>query len=198
MTTTTHFRLRLLLCAVAGGVLAGAAMVGFGVTAASATPQDLCQLLPALCPTTTVPKAPPTTHASLATTAPTPAPPATTHPAGSTATTKPAPRRVIPQPSVGAAGLAVPQGPAEMPSLGTTDPPAPLLAATAIPSITPTTDPSALSGLVGAAGESASGTRSANAALRIALSMLALVIAGLATAQLPESRRTPRSEDPAF
>jgi hypothetical protein len=62
--------------------------------------------------------------------------------------------------------------------------------------VTPTIVPSPLSGLV--ATTPGATTADDHAAARIALCLLVIVVAGMATAQLPASRRSPHQDEAAF
>jgi hypothetical protein len=196
--------IRLVGVAATAGLLASTAALWAGASPAGATSRDgLCTLLPALCPPTT--KTTPTTAAAT-TTPPTTKAPVTTPPgatkaatgstAASTQRSTTANRSQPAVASVGAAGLPAPAlAPADMPALGA-DAAAPELAVTATPTTTALTGPPAFSGFVGV---SAPGLPNAHKTLRIALSILVLVVAAVATAQLPASRRSPRpaGESPA-
>jgi hypothetical protein len=185
--------IRLVGFALGAGALASVAVLWLGVIPARAAARTgICiPLLPSTCPTTTVATTPPTTKAPPTTTATT-VPPKTGHPASTVAGTSrtTAPRRTTAAPSVGAAGLpALPAGTGD-PLLATgADPSAPQLAGTPAPSspAVATTSP-ALSGLVGAT----KGLPNDHATVRIVLSIGGLLVAALAIAQLPASRRSPR------
>jgi hypothetical protein len=184
---------RFAMLAVAGATLAMALMLGGALSPAAASPRAGSCLLPGiLCPTTTVPRTvtttapvttvPPTTHPTTATTA---------APNKTTATTSPK-KSSSSQPSVGVAGLPV-TGSINLPAIGAdTVPAAPQLAGTPTPTVSTVlySPPTVLSGLVGA---TTRGLPNDHATLRIALSLLALVIAAVALAQVPGSRRSPRS-----
>jgi hypothetical protein len=191
--------IRLVGLAATGGLLASMVVLWSGVSTAGATSRDgLCTLLPALCPPTT--KTTPTTKAPVTTAPPTTKAPATTPPATTkpaTGTTAAATQRSTTAnrsgpavASVGAAGLSAPaMAPSDMPALGA-DAAAPELAVTAAPTTTVFTRvPPALSGLVGT---TTAGLPNDHKSLRVALSILVLLVAAVAAAQLPPSRRSPR------
>jgi len=183
---------RFAVLAVAGTTLAMSFLLGGVASRATASPRAGSCLLPGiLCPTTTLPRptattsapttAPPTTHPTTATTAVTKKSTATTSPKKSTS-----------GPSVGVAGLPV-TGSINLPAIGTdTVPAAPQLAGTPSPTVSTVlySPPTVLSGLVGT---TTGGLPNDHATLRITLSVLALVIAAVALAQLPGYRRSPRS-----
>jgi len=185
---------RVVVLALASGTLVLTAAFWTGASpagAASTTPATTCGILGLLCPPTTPAKAPVTT-----------APPTTVRQTTSTttakkpvttATTATQSRQPTGVASVGVAGLPL-AGVGNIPALGADPASAPQLAGTA--SATTTTvaaapptilTPRVVSGLVGATG----GLPNDHATLRIVLSVLALLIAGVAAAQLPASRRSP-------
>jgi hypothetical protein len=196
--------IRLVGLAAIGGLVACTAVLWSGVSPAGATSRDgLCTLLPALCPpstTKTTPTTAPATTAPPTTKAPVTTPPVTTKAAtGSTAAatqrSTTANRSGPALASVGAAGLPAPaQAPSDMPALGA-DAAAPQLAVTAAPATTVFTRlPPAFSGLVAT---TTPGLPNEHKTLRVALSILVLLVAAVATAQLPASRRSPRpASDP--
>ena len=191
--------IRLVGLAVASGALASTAVLWQAFSPAGATSNAPPCLLPILCPPPTAPKAPSTTKAPPTTTATT-APSST---ARTTATTAAARRpattnRATPAASVGAPSVAAPAlGPADLPALGTgSDAAAPLLAGASAPStiLGPSSPSPALSGLVG----TTKGLPNDHSQARLVLSILVLLIAATAAAQLPASRRFPRSDDDAL
>ena len=203
----TRAGIRGVLGALAASSVATVAVVAFTVTPARAdTSATVCTLLPILCPPTTKPKpppttSPPTTTAPAATTAPTAA---ATHASTARTTAKSvsaAPAKKAAPASVGTPGLLLPaSGALDLPADNAT---APQLATVAVPATAvPTTAVPALlgtlplSGLVGATQNPVSGLPSDHGPVRVALSLLVLVIAAVAAAQLPQSRRHPRPDEP--
>lgn len=191
-------RICLLFSAVAASAVATAAAIGFSVTPASAAAPGLCGVIPVLCPPTTPPKtAPPTTAPPATTTPPTTARPTVTTAVRKAAST--AARVVAPAvASVGGRGLSAPASEMDLPALGGTDAAAPQLAPAAAPTFAATSPQTVLSGLVGATGSPLGHMPSYHSRLRLALSVLVLLIAAVAAAQLPESRRAPQPEEPAI
>lgn len=176
-----------------------------GVTPASADLKSAGCILLILCPPTTPATTPPTTHAPVTTAPPTTAArPTTTAPAAKRSTTPATTGRVTAtRPAVGAGGVAAPSaGPIDLPALGTgSDPAAPQLAGTSAPTTTVAANaplvslvPLTPSGLVG----TARGLPDDHARVRVLLSILALLIAAVAVAQLPSRRRTPQADTDAL
>ena len=182
--------IRLVGISVATGIVAGTAVLGWAAPPASAASPGLCTLLPALCP----PAAPATTKPAPATTAPPKTtPPTTARAPAITAATTPrtttASRNASAVSSVGAGVL--PPSVAAVPG-STPDDAVPELAGLPTTSTTAisaaSVAPQALSGLGGAT----SGLPNDHSTLRVLLSLVVLLIAAVAVAQLPASRRLPR------
>ena len=179
------------LRAIAVLILLGAAVIGFAAAPASAaTGPGLCAVLPALCPPTTkAPTKPPVTTAPPTTASKAAARPTTTRPATTTTIVVHGASSLgsgqLPAGAAGGAGLgdAAPQ---LAPDMG------PQLAGSPAPATTVATLPGhAFSGLVGASG----GLPSDHSRAREALSIVVVLIAVLAAAQLPASRRSLRWPD---
>jgi hypothetical protein len=176
---------------VAAASLLAAVVLFWGAAPAGATSRGgLCNVLPTLCPTTTVPKttttkaAPPTTAKPVA---------ATTHPSAAATTTTTVKHTTVQQPAIGASGVPAP---VDLPALGG-DQTAPALANSATASTAPVVfAPLPVPGLVGSAAGTAAGLPDDHSAVRIAFALLVLVIAGVAIGQLPASRRSPRPTRP--
>jgi len=193
-------RFCMLLAALAATAVATAVAIGFSVASAGAAAPGLCGVVPVLCPPTTPPRtAPPTTVARVApatTTAPTTAHAPLTpvvKKAASTAARANAPAVA----SVGAGGLSVNAADIGVPALASNDAAAPELAPAGAPASIRAPTPTALSGLVGAAANPLRGLPDYHSRMRIALSVLVLLVAAVAAAQLPESRRSPQRKPPA-
>jgi hypothetical protein len=179
--------------AVAAGALVS--LAGLWLTAAPARASagaGVCiPLLPQTCTTTTKPTTT-TTKAPATTTPPTTA--KATH--STTTTTAPRAtttvvRRTPGVASVGAGGPPAPSSAGDPSALGTgVDPAAPQLAVTAPPTTTAVriAPPVALPAVAGGA----PGSRNDHASARLALSLLVVVVALVAVAQFPVSRRSPR------
>ena len=177
----------------AASFLAAAVLLWSAGPASAAGGSGVCNLLPGLCPTSTVPKTT-TTKAPPPTTAKPPAVTPATHPAAATTTATTAKQTVVQQPVIGAAGVP---SPVDLPSLGAGDQTAPALANPQTSSTAPVVfAPLPVPGLVGSAAGTAAGLPDDHSALRIAFALLVLVIAGVAIAQLPASRRSPRANRP--
>lgn len=196
MRTTTGSWIDLAWRALATASLVAAAVLLWSAAPAGAVESNgVCTLLPGLCPTTTVAKSTATTAAP-PTTAKPPAATPTTHPstAATTTTTTAAKKTVVQQPAIGAAGVPAP---VDLPSLGAGDPTAPALANPPTSSTAPVVfAPLPVPGLVGSAAGTSTGLPDDHSALRIAFALLVMVIAGVAIAQLPASRRSPRPPRP--
>lgn len=180
--------IRLLGLSVAAGFLASTALLAGNVPTAGAAQPGLCPLLPILCPPTTVAKAPATTTAPATTAPPKTAAPTTGRPPPTTARTTATNRNTSAVASVGDGAL--PASPADAgAAAASADDAAPQLAglptATTIP-LTMAPAPGAVSGLVGAS----KGLPNDRSTLRVALSLLVLLVAAVAAAQLPASRRS--------
>jgi hypothetical protein len=194
---------RLLFTTLAAGTLATASLVGLTVSSAGAVSRaGVCTLLPVLCPPTTPPKtAPPTTKAPVVTAPPSTAhvPPTVAATAAAKATTKATATALhgSAQPAVASVGAGVlPPAVAAPADLGAgSDAAAPQLApasALAAGNTTATTTSSSFSGLVGATQNPLTGLPSKHSRLRLVLSLFVFLIAAIAAAQIPESRRSPR------
>jgi hypothetical protein len=179
---------RLVISAASAGALLG--LGGLVVSAAPAHAAAPCSTLlgqPILCPTPPTTR-PPATTATTRTPATTKAP-ATTKTA---ATTKPATtiaRAVTPVIGVGPSAASLPVGLDQVPAPSAD---APQLAGTppAGPGPTlPVADPGAPSGVAAVTGPASAGLPDHHAPIRILLSLLTIVIAAVAVAQLPASRR---------
>ncbi len=190
-------RIPILGLAVAVTALAASAGLWLVARPAAALPRaGICLPILQTCPTTpktvTTTKAPTTTVATPTTSKAVRSTASTTAARTATAATTTTTRKASTQPAIGAGALpATAALPNDLSGLGAgVDPAAPQLAAPAPPGTTASgVVPLVLPGLVGT---TARGLPDDHAAARIALSGLVLLIALVAAAQLPKSRRSPR------
>lgn len=180
----------MLVLSVSCGALAamGALVLAAPSAVAAPPPNPICVLLPALCPPTTpAPTAPPTTKAATTTVpAPTTTAARTTTTKTPTTTKKATSLSSSGRASVGAAGVSVTD---LTPVAASADSPAPELA------VSNTSTPPAVAPRAAALGtlSGPAGPPSRHSGLRTVLSLIALVFAAVAAAQLPASRRSPAS-----
>lgn len=173
---------------IAAGLLASTAVLAGSVSTAGAAQPGLCPLLPILCPPTTVAKAPPT-PVPATTASPKTAAPTTVRPPVATARTTAANRNTSAVASVGDGALPALQADTGA-AAASTDDAAPQLAGLPRPSTIPLTvapPPAAVPGLVGAS----KGLPNDRSTLRVGLSLVVLLVAAVAAAQLPAARRSP-------